>query len=271
MTTANPRRVDPLTVGAIAIGAYILHDILHEGVGHGGACLAVGGRIIVISTVHMECSLDHRLVTAGGTLVNVVAGALFFLLGRLTSRSHPHLKYFCWLSMTINLFSAAGYFGFSGIAGIGDWAHFIEGFGPELPWRIGLTLLGIVTYTLAVYASLFELRPIIGSDPAERIRRAPPLLRIPYFTGGTLSCIAGAFNPAGAILILISAAASTFGGTSGLLWMDQLLKGPGIPPGPPAEPVSIDRKWSWIAAAVFLAPVYISWIGPGLRFSSAGN
>ena len=34
-------RIDPLTVGAIGILAYMLANVLHEGLGHGGACLLV--------------------------------------------------------------------------------------------------------------------------------------------------------------------------------------------------------------------------------------
>ena len=44
------------TVAGIAVTAYILASVLHEGVGHGGACLLAGGKVLVISTVHMECS-----------------------------------------------------------------------------------------------------------------------------------------------------------------------------------------------------------------------
>jgi hypothetical protein len=58
-------------------------------------------------------------------------------------------------------------------------------------------------------------------------------------------CIAGALNPKGMILVLISAAASTFGGTSGLLWATNWLKrGTLIPYGPAAEPLPIRRNWS---------------------------
>src|SRR5580700_1545893 len=103
---------DTLTITGIAIIAYILASVLHEGVGHGGACLVDGGKVLVISTVHMECSAETRLVMAGGTLMNVVAGALCFALGRVTARTSPRLRYFMWLSMTVNLFTAAGYFGF---------------------------------------------------------------------------------------------------------------------------------------------------------------
>ncbi|HLM83421.1 MAG TPA: hypothetical protein VK302_22685 [Terriglobales bacterium] len=260
--------LDALTVGAIGILAYMLGNVLHEGAGHGGACLLVGAKPLVLSSVHFECSLDSRLVMAGGTLVNLLAGALFFALGRCTGRSDPRLKYFFWISMTVNLFTGTGYFLFSGIGGIGDWGDFIQGLGPQWVWRIGLTIFGAVTYLLAARISLLELRPLIGSTKEQRYRRAVRLSAIPYFAGGILMCIAGALNPKGMILILISAAASTFGGTSGLMWSTNWLnRGTMIPYGPPAEPLPIHRSWPLIVAAGAIAIAFIAVLGPSVRLA----
>jgi hypothetical protein len=41
---------DLLTVAAIAIVA----TVFHEGLGHGGMCIATGGRPLVLSAVHFE-------------------------------------------------------------------------------------------------------------------------------------------------------------------------------------------------------------------------
>jgi hypothetical protein len=263
-TVAMP---DSFAVGAIAILAYMLGNVLHEGLGHGGACLLDGARPLVISSVHFECSQESRLVMAGGTLVNFLAGGVFFLLGRLTGPRYPRWKYFLWICMTVNLYTATGYFLFSGIGGIGDWGDFIQGLGPQWLWRIGLTIFGAATYLLAARISLLELRPLIGSNKEQRYRRAVRLSVIPYFAGGILMCIAGSLNPKGAILILISAAASTFGGTSALMWTPQMLKsGTLIPYGPPTEPMPIQRSWPMIVTACVIAIAFIGVLGPSFRF-----
>jgi hypothetical protein len=267
----EPASGDALTIAGIAVVAYILASVLHEGVGHGGACLLTGGKPIMVSTVSMDCSADNRLVIAGGTIVNVLFGAVCFVLGRMTGRTSPRLKYFLWLSMTVNLFTAAGYFAFSGIGGFGDWAQFIRGLGPQWAWRVGLTIFGAVTYMLAVWLSLLELRPSIGSNKEQRIVRAARLSKISYFTGGILACVAGSLNPDGFILVALSAAASTFGGTSGLLWMIDWLKGDRIPLGSEAEPLPIPRNWPWVATAFILALIFIVVIGPGVRFAQGSG
>ena len=258
---------DGLTIAAIAIFAYMLGNVLHEGLGHGGACLVTGAKPLVISSVHFECSSETLLVDAGGTLVNLFAGTLFFVLGRFTSTNYPRLKYFFWLAMTVNLYTGTGYFLFSGIGGIGDWAALIHDFQHQWLWRVALTILGAVTYYLAARISLLELRPFIGSNERERYRWAHRLTNIPYFAGGILMCVAGAFNPKGAILILISAAASTFGGTSGLLWATPWLeRGITIPYGPPREPLRIMQSWALIIAASAAAIAFIAILGPSVQF-----
>ena len=255
-------------MGAIGILVYMLGDILHEGVGHGGACLLTGAKPLALTSVYFDCSPVNRLVMAAGTLMNLFAGGVFFALGRITGRSYPQLKYFFWLAMTGNLFAGTGYFLFSGIGGIGDWGEFIQGLGPQWPWRIGLTIFGAVTYLLAARISLLELRPLIGSTKEPRYRRAVRLSAIPYFAGGILMCTAGALNPQGMMLILVSAAASTFGGNSGLMWSTNWLnRGTMIPYGPPAGPMPIDRSWPLIVAACAGAIAFIAVLGPGVRFA----
>lgn len=259
---------DGLTVASISILAYMLANLVHEGLGHGGACVLSGAKPLVLSSVHFECSVDNRLVSGGGTIANFIAAGVFFLLGRSTGRQRGRWRFFCWIAMTINLLSATGYFLYSGIGGIGDWADFIKGLDPQWTWRIGLTIFGAVGYFLAARLSLLELRPLIGSDPGQRVRLAVRLSRIPYFCGGIVMCIAGALNPRGAILILISAAASTFGGTSGLIWDTYWLYNPKmIPYGTAAEPMPIAKSWLLIVLACCLEIAFIFILGPSVHFA----
>jgi len=260
---------DTLTIIAIAIVATVIGDVLHEGGGHGGACLLAGGHPLAFSTVHFDCDNDGRLVAAGGTIVNFIAGLLFWFASRSVTRS-THLRYFLWLSMTLNFFAAGGYFLFSGVGNIGDWAVVIAGFQPAWLWRIGLTLLGVSSYGLFMWIALLEMRPFLPKAGLERWKRARKLSLVPYFTDGILSCIAGLFNPVGMILVAISAAAASFGGASGLCWMWNWLKGPRIPAGSFEMP-TLTRSPGWIVAASILAVVFVTVLGPGLKFHSEIN
>jgi hypothetical protein len=270
-------RPDLFTVIAISIVATVIANLIHEGLGHGGMCVATGGRPLVLSTVHFDCSTDTRLVAAGGTLANLIFGALFWIAARAVKRS-ASWRYFFWLLMTFNLLSAGGYFLFSGIGNIGDWADVVAGWQPARAWRVGLTALGVVTYFFVfVPLSLRELlpflghpslgHPILGNDAKLRVQRARQLTVTPYLTAGILACVAGALNPVGPLLILISAAAASFGGNSALAWMWTLLQGPRIPSSEFQMP-EIERSRGWIVAAVVLAIGFVAGLGPGVRFHS---
>ena len=255
---------DTSTIVAIAIAATVIADVLHEGAGHGGACLLSGGHPLALSTVHFDCDNNGRLVAAGGTIANFVAGLFFWFASRSVTRS-TNLRYFLWLSMTLNFFGAGGYFLFSGVGNIGDWADVIAGFQPAWLWRIGLTLLGVGSYGLFMWIALLEMRPFLPRAGPDRWMRARKLSLVPYFTDGILSCLAGLFNPVGMILVAISAAAASFGGASGLCWMWNWLKGSRIPPGS-FEMGPLIRSRGWIVAASILAAVFVVVLGPGLKF-----
>jgi hypothetical protein len=258
---------DLLTIAAMAIVATVIADFIHEGLGHGGMCVATGGQPLVLSTMHFECGVGTRLVAAGGTLANLIFGTLSWVAVRAIKQSATW-RYFFWLLMTLNLFGVGGYFLFSGIGNIGDWAAVVAGWQPAWTWRVGVAGLGIVTYFfLFVPLSLRELRPFLGKDAKIRVRRARRLTVVPYLTGGVLSCAAGALNPVGPLLILVSAAASSFGGNSGMAWMWTLLYGPRFLSSEFQMP-EIERRCGWIIAAVLLAIGFIIGLGPGVRFHS---
>src|SRR3984893_10213085 len=258
---------DLLTIAAITIAATVIADFIHEALGHGGMCVATGGRPLVLSTVHCEGSADTRLVAAGGTLANLIFGALFWVAARAVKRS-ASWRYFFWLLMTFNLLGVGGYFLFSGIGNIGDWAAVVAGWHPAWVWRVGLAALGIVTYFFVfVPLSLRELRPFLGKDTNIRGWRARQLTLVPYLTAGVLSCVAGALNPVGPLLILISAAAASFGGHSGLAWMWNLLHNPRIPSSEFQVP-EIENSREWMIVAVVSAIGFITGLGPGVKFHS---
>src|SRR5436309_9731452 len=81
MTRSLGRLNDRVTLVGIAIVAYALANMLHECLGHGATCVAVGARLELLSAVGVECDTEGRgqvarsLVLAGGTLANLLAGA----------------------------------------------------------------------------------------------------------------------------------------------------------------------------------------------------
>ena len=133
-------------------------------------------------------------------------------------------------------------------------------------WRAGLALFGCLTYLWFVWIALLQMGRIVGGEEPERSRRVGQLALVPYLTGGIVSCLAGLLNPVGMVLVGISAAAASFGGTSGLAWMMQLFPSAHIPKAP-APPLTIPRHVGWIAAGGALLTAFVLVLGPGVRLS----
>ena len=159
----------------------------------------------------------QRLVAAGGSIANAVAGAAAW---RASARANaPHLRVFLWLFAFVNLLQATGYLLFSGLGDVGDWAVVVRGMDAGAwAFRAGLAIIGAASYYWVARECARTCAALVGARAADWARRARGLAWTAYFTGGVLYCVSGALNPLGPLVLLISAAAASLGGTSALLW-----------------------------------------------------
>jgi hypothetical protein len=267
------RRPNLLTLAALAVVAYATANVIHEGLGHGATCLLVGGRPIVLTSMHFNGDteglgeLANRLIAAGGTVANLIAGVIaFFILQRARDAS-PAKWLFLWMFASINLFQATGYPLFSGVGGIGDWVAVTKDWSPVWFWRVLLAVVGGTSYFFAVAWSMRALAGRIEETGSARVLVAYRHTLTPYLAGCALFVVAGLLNPEGIFLVTISAVASSLGGTSGFAWGPQLLHDPDIAPAPAGVPV-LTRNWALIIAAGLVGLAFILVLGPGIRFQA---
>lgn len=268
-TDARFARVDVPTVIAISALAYTLANIVHEGLGHGGTCVLVGARPTVLNAIFFEYDdqaatlVQQRWISAGGSIANVLVGLPILRVAK--REGLPALwRYFLWLFAAVNLLTAFGYLLFSGIAGIGDWARVVQELGPPWLLRGGMAIVGAALYFIVAPRLLMPpLDPFLGTDPAARAACARLLCLTPYLAGGVSLVVAGILNPYGLRVVLISAVAAGFGGTSLLAWYPATPRTPAE--GTPAVPLAIERSWVWIAASVVVLTIFVVVLGPGLR------
>jgi hypothetical protein len=259
---------DRLTIAGVSVLGYILANVVHEGLGHAGACLLLSGcDPQTLTTAYFESDTSRvsaaglRWLAAGGTLANAAAGLLFLWLHRHSARRSGALRYFLWCAMSVNLLVAAGYPLFSGVLGVGDWVAVADG------WPMGRPLLavsGLLLYLVAVWIALVELTMLVGTGRPDAVRRGVRLTVIAYVTGSLASTCGALLNPLGPVFVATSAAAH-FGGTSGLAWMAQLLGSSWLRPVR-VDPVRIPRSWAWIGAAAVALLSHIAVLGRGLSF-----
>jgi hypothetical protein len=258
--------LDGLTIGAIAIVAWALADMLHEGLGHGGTALLVGARPTALTSSYFsydEASVSRfasRLISAGGSVVNViVALPLLAIIGRLRGNA----RFFVWLLATLNLLTAFGYLCYSGVGGIGDWKAVIDGVPHETAWRVVEILVGGVCYfVLAPWLLWPGLRPFVGGG-ADRERRARRLTLVPYLVGGTTSVLSGMLNPLGLKIMLISSVAAAFGGASLLAWFFPQQAAREKSGEAPA--MGVARSVGWMVAAGIAFALFVGVLGRGVR------
>jgi hypothetical protein len=251
---------DRLTICAISLVAAIVTDLLHEGVGHGLTALATGARSGVLTTVAWSSGFDSRLVEAGGTLVNLLAALLFWLVLGASRRASVAVRYFLLITFAFNLFSGTGYFLFSGVTDFGDWAAVIAGLHPHWLWRTALVVVGAASYYASARAIGVGLVRFAGV-PRERQRRLRSLTIVPYVSGIVLSSAAALLNPSGIQLLWQSALPAAAGGQSGLLWLRYVI------PSSAASQESqalLRRNYPWVIGGAILALAFVLLLGRGI-------
>jgi hypothetical protein len=251
---------DAVTIGAISVLAFMLADVLHEGLGHALTALMTGTPTGVLSTVAWSSAYDSRRVAAGGTIINLIAGLAFWIALRSAKTSSIQLRYFFLLSCAFNLFTGTGYFFFSGVTNFGDWAVVIANTHPYWLWRVMLVVVGMASYYGAALLIAHGVARDVGifPQPRTRLRR---ILFLPYFSAIAIAVASAALNPIGLALMWQSALPATAGANSGLLWLHNW-----IPSriGPPEQPSALSRSYAWILTAVFCAVVFIFILGRGI-------
>jgi hypothetical protein len=160
----------------------------------------------------------------------------------------------------------AGYLLFSGASGQGDLGTTSDGalYGaaPEWLWRAALFVLGGLAYRAVTRLAVRAIEPHASGTGERRIATARRVALISYVTGGAVAIVIGLFNPQGIVIVVMSAVASSLGGTVGLLFMMGWLERHRAVPGPG---LYFGRSWAWIAAGLVVTLAYGALFGPTLH------
>ncbi len=267
----TPSPPDRLTVASVAVVAYALSNVVHEGLGHGGACLIVGCAPQLLTSMQFEGDAAHlpvvasRIIAAGGSVANLVVAAVAIVLLRRCRAGAPATWFFLWLLATISLLQSTGYLLFSGVGNVGDWAAVVRGWPGGAFWRVVLAAVGGLAYWVATRWAMGTLGARLHTLARTRVSEAYSYTLVAYLTGAILYMAAGSRDPGGFAILLISGVAASLGGTSGLAWGPQLLKDPAFGPARHSLP-PLGRDWRWVAAAGVSGILFVLVLGSGIRF-----
>src|ERR1700761_9542934 len=106
---AMPEPHDKMTIVSMAVIESAAATLLHEGLGHGVTAWLLGDVPTELTSNHLSSLRPDRWVDAGGTLVNLLAGAGSLLVSRAAG-DRANIRYFLWLFAALNLLPGAGYF-----------------------------------------------------------------------------------------------------------------------------------------------------------------
>lgn len=242
------------TVGAIAAVAFIAACVAHEAIGHGGMCLAVGGRVTLLTSVYFRCTNGGPLTDAAGPLMNLIVGALCWSLARRRPLASPSRLFFV-LAMAFNLFWGAGYFIFSAVTNTGDWAFVLNGLSlePRWLWRLFMGSLGVFIYVRSI--------GIVRSC----VPPGTPLV-VPYVVAGVVSCVAALFSAGPALPALREAAQESLGAAIGLLILSYRNT---RQPHPLPSPILVAHSIGWLLFSAVVTVLFFLLLGRG--FGVAGH
>ena len=169
-------RDDLVTLVAIGLLAYATADIAHHVLGHGAACLALGGRIVSLSSIFVNCTVYGSAIDLAGPFANLALGLAALALAYRPSATSSARLFFA-LTAGFNFFWFALLLLFSAATRSDDFAWPMSAFHVSEPLRYGLIALGGLLYVLSVRA---VAGPMTGyARPQARARRRAARSKFP--------------------------------------------------------------------------------------------
>lgn len=240
-------RDDLFTLVAIGLLCYASADITHHVLGHGGMCLAVGGHIRSLSSIHVDCTVTGAAVDLAGPFANLIVGALAWAAALRVQRT---ARLFLTLAAAFNLFWFALQLIFSAATRTDDFAWAMKVFHVCEPARYGMIAVGFGLYLLSTRSVARVFAPF---GPHARARR---IVWTAWLTAGVFACVTALFDPHPLPAILHYAAPQSLALSIGLLFL------PRRAAAGAASPV-IAREVFWLLAALIVTAASIWWLGPG--------
>jgi hypothetical protein len=242
-----------VNVAAIAALAFIAACTSHEVLGHGGGCLAEGGRITLLTSVYFHCENGGVIADLAGPCANLLLGiAAYVLLERNDWSSN--LRHFLLLTCAFNLFWLSGCMLVSAAAGRSDFAYLLRVLAVSPPWlgRLALGALGLLVYWAGMRAT------------AKHTAQGASLV-ISYTVAGIVSCGAALFFVGPVAPAVREAAFESFGSAIGLLLLARSMSRR-LPQNPLSMPSP--SSFGWLAAGVLVTVAFILLLGRGIVVAS---
>ena len=245
------------TVAALGLLAMCLVTFDHEALGHGGACLALHGRILALSSSVFRCDRFSGLIDAAGPASNILCGLVALAVRALTPPRAVRLRLFLILVTGFSFFWEGGYLLHAMHRQDGDLYSFAH-------WWLGTVTvgqrwigagLGLALYLLSVRLTAWGLLALFSDAPRARF-----VARIAWLSAATGSALAALTYTGGVAGDLRDAVLEIGLASFPLLFIP--LRGGRAVEGQPAA--TIARSYPVILSALIVYAVFVAILGRGL-------
>lgn len=246
---------NPGTLLSIGVLAYLSADLAHHLLGHGGACLALGGKIVRLSSIFVDCTVTGTPVDLAGPCANLAVGLLALAAAFYTQlRDKPAVRLFIVLTAGFNLLWFTLQLAFSAASRTDDFAWAMGEYHVNEWERYGLIAIGTLGYLGSVR---LVGRLLAGfADPRTRVQR---IVLTSWLAGGAIACVTAAFDHHPLAAIAQHAAPQSLLLSLGLLFMPaQAARRPS------ALAPALGTSMPWVVAAVVVATASAVFLGPGI-------
>ncbi|HEY8948765.1 MAG TPA: hypothetical protein VIM56_07760 [Rhizomicrobium sp.] len=164
---------DTATVGALAVIAMCVVTLAHEALGHGGACLLLGGHIELLSSSLFRCDLRSGWIDPAGPGMNLLVGLLALIARLAAPPGFVKTRFLLVLVTAFNFFWEGGYLMRAMILRDGDlyfFARFMMG-APSLWMRAAGFVAGLAIYAFAVRVTSRALAGMFDTREGRRVAR----------------------------------------------------------------------------------------------------
>jgi hypothetical protein len=192
----------------LAVAAFVVACVAHEVLGHGGACLASGGKVMVLSSSLFRCAPPQTVVDAAGPIASLAVAAAA-AIGLAMPVGAGLRRSFLAFVLAIAGFWFAGQLIVSAVSNTDDWSFVLRALAPRDSWPFWRFVMGSVGVTL--YAMVLRR---VGPE----LPTGSPLVAA-YVAVGIVACISAAFYWPDPFSAMWQAALESFGASVGLLYL----------------------------------------------------
>ena len=252
--TRNPGD-DLRVVAATGLLAYLSADLAHHLLGHAGACLALGGQVVRLSSIFVDCTLRGTAVDLAGPLANLAVGlAALFGARHLALRVGSGLRLFLVLAAGFNLLWFFLQLLFSAASRTDDFAWAMHEYPVDGWQRYALITAGAAGYLGSIRATAKAMAGF--AHPRARAWR---IVLTSWLVAGGIACLTAAFDRHPVADLVQHAAPQSLLLSLGLLF---------VPPKAARQPaaavpaIGFSLAWTLVASAAAAASVAL--LGPGV-------